>query len=497
MPSSIPPTHVGDDVIHSLREKCWPIIQDKEENPDFEQLAWGHLCAVLGQSLQRYFNYDSPERIAWAQYETGEILKGWYAGVENPYPKPSFDNVHPFPYKGIMRVDGNGYYGAEGYQYPMGIHFGDGFLCYTEGKDPRPVLDDFMKYGFHFTRTWITLMYNKQGHPGHFWGTRGCSPRVTPNYFNWLQKWIDMHIERGLKMHLSMGDLAGIPQQELENLYDNVANLIRVNGPEHFIFPGEVNESRDTFPEADGNRISGLVNRIRQVNPDLLYALTSFTGYADLDILKTFTASYQQAYYKHGYRDGNFWDKLRHTFSDGYEYYNQIRKFGADHEPVGPGRWVSATANKGEIDAAMMGLMAVMAALSRQSYLYFCSPGIKWDEDFHNMPGYTTVAKLVNLIPRGLTRGTLHHSGNTWRNIRVFSAVDEFRVDGALNEATGEGAYVCYGPGNRIKLPVNRSFDGQIINPETLQVSNISARSGEYLPEIGYNKGFVVTVKLK
>jgi hypothetical protein len=496
MPSTMPPVHVGDDVIHSLKEKCWPIIQDKETNPDFEALAYSHLCAILGQSLQRYFDRPAPERISYAQYETGQKLTEWY-GVENPYPKPSFNDVHPNPLVGIVKVNGLGYEDANGPCYPYGIHAGDLFLCQTEGKDITPALDSFVEIGAHFTRQWITLMYFKQGYPGHFWGTRGCSPRVTPGYYGQLRHNIEMHIERKLKMHLSMGDLNNVSQSELIDLYTQLADLVKEYGQEHFIFPGEVNESAFTFSNASGMQIAQLVDIIRQKNPDILYSLTAYGGYVPVEKLIEYTAPWQKVYYKHGYRDGHYWDKIRHYFSDGYEYYKQIRTVGADHEPSGYGKYVSATANMDEINASTMGLMAVISVLARQSYLYFCSPGIKWEEDFHSMPGFATCPKLVAMLPKGLCNGKLHHSGTAFRNERIFEAIGEFRVDGIVKESTKEFAYIGYGPGDRVKLPVNRAFDGFIINPNTLEKSSISGNSGERLPEIGYDKGFVLTGTLR
>lgn len=494
MPSSMPPTHVGDDVIHDLKKTCYPIVDAHETNPDFKELAYSHLCAVLGQSLQRYFDKPAPERIAYAQYETGAKLTEWYS-VENPYPKPSFNDVHPNPLTGIVRVDGLGYKDASGDVYPYGMHFGDGFLCLTESRDIAPALDLFAEIGAHFTRSWITLMYFKQGYPGHFWGTRGCSPRVTPNYYDYLREFIEMHIARKLKMHLSMGDLNNVSSSELIELYTNLANLVHEYGQEHFIFPGEVNECFATFQAASGNDISKLVDIVRQKNPDILYALSATGGYPSIETLIPYTAPYQKVYYKHGYRDGNYWDKIRHYFSDGYEYYKQIREVGADHEPMGFGKYVSATANMGEIDAAVMGLVAVASVISRQSFLYFCSPGIKWEEDFHSMPGFATCSKLVAMLPKGLCSGVLHHSGTTWRGTRVFSAVDEFRFDGIIHN--NQFIYVGYGPGNRIKAPINRSFTGHVINPDTLEMSSISGNAGETLPELGYNKGLVFIGELK
>ena len=111
------------------------------------------------------------------------------------------------------------------------------------------------------------------------------------------------------------------------------------------------------------------------------------------------------------------------------------------------------------------------------------------------MAGYSTVFKLVNMLPK-ITQGTLHHSGNRWESISVFKAVGEFRVDGIIG-SNNEFNYVAYGPGDRIKLPVNRSFDGRIINPKTLEVHSISANRGEFLPEMVYDKGFVITGKVR
>lgn len=498
MPASMPPVNVGDDVIISLREKLWPIVDANESNPEFKQLSMGQLYSVQGSALQRYYDWPAEKRIAQAQYETGQKVVEWW-GAENPYPDPGFNFIHPSPLVGVIGVNGTEYVDANGSCYPLGVHFGDGFLCMTEGRDVEPMLDTFTELGYHFDRSWITLMYNKQGYPGHFWGTRGCSPRVTPNYFNWLRRWIEMHIDRKLKMHLSMGDLNNVPRNELFDLYTNLSNLVRIYGEEHFFLPGEVNESFATFQNGTPEYINELVSIIRRDNPNVLLALTACGGYVPPEILKDFTPSWQKIYYKHGYRDGEWWDKIRHYFSDGYEYYGKLlRPVGADHEPLGWGKYVSATAGMGDIDANVLSLCAVASVITRQSFVYFCSPGIKWeDQDFNAAPGFHTIPRLVAMLPKGLGKGILHHSGTRWMGTRVFSAVNEFRVDGSINEATGEGAYVCYGPGNRIKLPVNRSFDGQIINPETLEVSNISARSGENLPEIGYNKGFVITVKLK
>jgi hypothetical protein len=484
----IPPTHVGDNEIHSLYKECYPIIDANETNVDFKHLAWSHLCSFLGQAMQRYFDREPSYRIAWAQYETGQKLVEWY-NTTNPYPKPeSFNPVNSL--KGIVRINENTWEDATGPVYPLGLHTGDLFLCQTEGKDITPILDLAAEYGYHFTRQWITLMWFKQGNS--FWGNRGCSPAVTENYYNWIRKNIEMHIERGLKMHLSMGDLNGVSYQDLVSLYTNVANLIYEYGQEYFIFPGEVNESRDTFIGASAADIKSLVDIIRRKNPDIEYALTSYSGYVDILKAEEYTANFQRGYYKHGYRDGRYWDKIRHYNNDGYEYYSQIRVVGADHEPVGVGKWVSVTANKEELNASAMGLIAAASCITRQSFTYLCSPGIKWDEDFLNMPGFTTVPQLIAMLPKGLCNGTLHHSGTTWRNTRVFEAVGEFRVDGSIR-SDGLFGYVAYGPGDRIKLPVNRSFDGMLINPSTLEVTSISGEAGNFLPELGYDKGFILT----
>lgn len=499
MPASMPPVHIGNDEIIELRQRCYPIIDDKETNPEFKELAWTQTSTEFGKAMQRYFDYPVEKRIPLAQYETGEKLVEWY-GVQNPYPKPDFPNAHPFPLNGVLKVGKKGYYtDANGPVFPMGVHFGDGFLCQTEGRDIEPQLMSFREVGAHFTRQWITLMYYKQGNPGHFWGTRGCSPAVTPNFWQQLERNIEMHIEYELKMHLSFGDLNNVPLSEVQANYDKLGDLVSKYGSQHFIFPGEVNECIATYSGASGSDIANLVNRIRVRNPENLYALSSYTGYTSLENIKAYTAPWQDVYYKHGFRDGHYWDKIRHYFSDGYEYFGkEIRTYGADHEPAGWGKYVSATANAHEINESTMGLMAVSAALAKQSFVYFCSAGIKWeDQSFEGSPGYATVFKLVNMLPKSLTYGTLHHSGDRWQNLSVFGAVNEFRIDGIIREDTGEFAYVAYGPEDRVRIPVRRSADFTIINPKTLEAHSFSANRGEVLPELGYDQGFVITGKTK
>ena len=497
MPPSMPPVHIGNDEIIELRQRCFPIIDTQETNPEFKELAWTQTATEFGKAMQRYFDYSVEKRIPLAQYETGEKLVEWY-NVQNPYPKPDFPNDHPFALEGLLECGRNGYFTkANGPVYPLGIHFGDGFLCQTEGRDIRPQLKSFREVGAHFTRQWITLQYYKQGQFSNFWGTRGCSPAVTPRFWEQLGENIEMHIENKLKLHLSFGDLNNVPKREVEGLYDRLGDLISKYGPEHFIFPGEVNECFATYNGASGDDISNLVNRIRVRHPQILYALSACGGYVPPDILKEYTAHYQTVYYKHGYRDGYAHDIIRHYFSDGYEYYGKLlREYGADHEPAGVGKYVSATEHPEIFNDTLMGLMAVAAVIAKQSFVYFCSAGIKWENQvFEASPGYSTVFRLVNMLPK-ITQGLLHHSGARWSKDSVFQAVGEFRVDGILSD-TGEFNYVAYGPGNRIKLPVNRSFEGRLINPKTLEVHSISGNRGETLPELAYETGFVITGKLR
>lgn len=506
MPSSIPPVHVGNDVIVNLKEVCYPIIEEKETNLQFRDWAWAQLNAVLGQSLQRYFNYDAEKRIAWAQYETGEVLKGWYPGVENPYPKPdSFSGPHPNPLDGVLGVGKDGFFDADSLVLPIGIHAGDFFLCHTEGLDVTPVVNSFAANYFQWVRFWGVLMWYRQGSPSSFWGTRGCSPDVTPNYWGQFRSFCQILINAKLKIHCAMGDFNNVPYGKLQEYYHNLANVISELGAEHFIFPGEGNEVRDTASdlvnENDFSRLENLVRIIHDRHPSILTGLGTYTGYnTDMKnpdyhgVVKNMCPSWQSVYMKHGDRSGTNSDKIRRTFNDGYEFYNNIRTWGYDDEHVGPGKHVSATDNKDDITGSTMGCMAVAAALSGQLYNYFCSPGIKYDEPFDNMPGYHTVGKLISMLPQDINKGILHHSGRSWinRDIPVFEATGDVRVDGRTNLATGEFCYLVHGPSDKVKLPVRKSAQCTIINPETLETNDIEARKNTSLPEIGLKDGFII-----
>jgi hypothetical protein len=155
------------------------------------------------------------------------------------------------------------------------------------------------------------------------------------------------------------------------------------------------------------------------------------------------------------------------------------------------GKFVSATDNKGDINTNTMGLAAVAAVLSGQLYNYFCSPGIILGEDFNTMPGFNTVGKLVSKLPQDICKGKLHHSGTRWDGVSVFGATGEFRLDGRVTN-DGSFAYAAYGPERKVRVPIERSFVGTIINPTSLEETNISGNAGNYLPEFAIEDGFVI-----
>lgn len=412
-------------------------------------------------------------------------------GTEPPAPPAG---AHPHPLPGPLQVSNEGWRAAGDLRLPLFCHAGDLFLAFVEGKDVDTPLDRVREAGFHGVRFWVPLVW-RHGQGGPFWGDRAVSPVATPNFWAFLEEFCRKLIDRQLLVYAGSGGLSGASNAEETSYYSGLADLMGRLGPDWFFLPGEVNESRDTgdSDDRDPREVERLVNLIRSRHPHLSYALSGYTGDTPIEDMREWTPSWMNFYYFHGYRDGHYWDKVRHMFSNGYEYYGRnIRKYGFVGEDVGPGKWLSVTSNKHELDAATMGCLGVMAACAGIGYTYICSPGIIFDEPLEGMPGFWNLPALYRRLPQDLMAWShLHHGGTSWNHIKVFGAVDEFRVDGRLNH-DGRFVYVAYGPGNSVNIPIHRNCEFDVIDPATGNtISHEVKRAGEAW-RLNFHRGVIL-----
>ena len=382
---------------------------------------------------------------------------------------------------------------------PLFLHAGD-LLCVDawggREADVEHAFDVTAQAGYHGWRTWATL--NWAARPDSWWAPRYVGPGVTDDYRGRLRRHLDRGFSRGLVAHLSVGDIKYASDQQEDDLYGLLRDVVTEYGVEHFVMPGEVNEARDTGDEDDREpgEIRDLVEIIRGRHPEVLYALSAFTGHEELDLIKAWTPAWMRFAYYHAYRGGNISDKIRHAFSFPYEVLGGFRRLVWDGEGPGFGPWVSAADHKEELDTEGMGALCAMKWIARTAVTLMSSQGVIFDEPFEVIPGFATIPQLRDRLPRDVMQfETLHHSGQSKVGTRVLVAGGEYdRVDGAIAH-DGRFAYVLHGTPGEHRHRVERGFEGVVIDPGTLQETPVALRVGQEL-RVSYQRGRVLVGKL-
>jgi hypothetical protein len=301
----------------------------------------------------------------------------------------------------------------------------------------RRQLDVIAQAGYHGIRFWTTL-------DGWWWAGREVYEGFTPDYWGQLRDFLRDIGARQLRAVISQGSTTSlaIPDryrfaQRLGDVLDEVGSAGTVA-----IIEG-ANESWQTG-EPDPNRLAQFVGWIKQRNPASLYTISSPPG-EGVDELNAWSIPPADLFDVHGYRDGHWWDKVRHIFSISYEGQPQ-KRLGWQGEPSGPGAAVSVTTNKHELDGNTLPAMAAMSLMSRQAWCFMSGAGVLSDYPIETELGFWEVPRMRDALPRDvMSFSRLIHGGDRWANDRVFAAQGETRCDHALSD-DGRFVAVIYGP---------------------------------------------------
>ena len=368
------------------------------------------------------------------------------------------------PLVGQLRIERGAYVDANGPRLPVFLHAGDliGHGLMHGVESILPTLDLAARLGYHGLRSWFQLeITTGTWLPGPT--THGWDPRDNPSRFVEILR---AGADRGLKWNLAAGGIKGLSNADEDQLFDLVASAIDQVGAEHFAQVVGGNEIRDTGDgdDQEPRELERLVQRVRSRHPGIgLYGLGVFTGTEDEHELKRFTASWMRHVLIHGYRDGQVHDKIRHYFNNGYEGPGRwgagAGRVGSHllwhDEPVGVGRLVSATQNKGQLGAAEMQLIAAAAAIGRGAWTFMSGPGVVLgDEPWEAMPGFAETPALLRQLPQDLHRFDVRgHSGpgQPHRMHAVRGDRPNVREDYAIDTATGRFVAIQYGPPNEPK----------------------------------------------
>lgn len=356
---------------------------------------------------------------------------------------------------GQLRIEpGGGFVDDNGPILWIGWHAGDLFSRWTRGQQAAVSrdLDDIKAAGWCGIRTWLTL-----GGDSDFWRGRGVGPTITDQYWEHVEAFLVALRDRGLTAHLALGDIRHSIVLDRTFYATKLAEVVGRVGPNVVALFEGANESRDTG-EPDAAALARFVSVFKQHHPGVLVGLSAYTGTEDVEILNSFSRSPADLFIVHGYRDGRWWDRIRHIFSLRYEGRPQ-KRIGWQGEPFGYGVLVSASQNKHENDDDVMTGAAAMALMTRQAWVGFSGPGVISDcaggerisnyvcngERMQDMPGFRSTPKVRSMLPADIMRyDEFFHGGETWRNKRVFVASGENRADHAYYR-DGRFVVIIYG----------------------------------------------------
>jgi hypothetical protein len=383
---------------------------------------------------------------------------------------PSTPLFSSSPRSGALRIasDGKSYADDKGRYLPVIMHAGDLLSRVIRGLRGdeshlafvNESLDVMAAYEYDGARTWVAT-YGPQ--EGTFWWQRDVNPNDP--LLDAAVLWYCHALKaRGLGWLVSMGDVSMLisPLSERMAFARRIARLIASVDPSLVLGVDGGNEAWQTG-EPDPSRLRQIVQAFREIIPCDVWSCTSGESERK-DHVDLYAGSVAD---RHGWRDGETWDKIRHIFSpmvEGvYDAYLLI-----DSEMFGYGRNVSATDEHSmrTMTANTIRMAVVQSLASRQIPVVMSSVGVISDgmverlgggrfrpifdggERFADIMGIDSAKVARKLVPNDIMAWpTRCHggAGQTGRRVRAVPALDETRADQAFS-SDGRVFSVEYGP---------------------------------------------------
>lgn len=383
----------------------------------------------------------------------------------------------PYPrIQGQLRVDDQRFVDETGLVLPLFAHAGDLFALYVrDASRAEAEIRKMADAGYQGVRVWTVLQ-------GPYWEkpNRDVTPTKTPNYWEQWEAFVRYVDAQDLKLVVSQGDMNAWTSNlsERDAFAAKLAEVEQKIGNGIYAFFDGGNETWQNG-EPDPARLARFVSAYRRAGGRAVLTLTSPPG-EEKHELDAFSIDPAQCYDVHGYRDGHFYDKIRHIFSIPYEG-KPNRALGIQSEPAGSGELVSVTSNKQELDDEAVATMGLMSLISRQAWVWFSGEGVRIQEGLDVEKGFVSTPRIAATLPKDLmTFETFHHSGETWKAIRIVDqgVTHESRVDGA-QAADGRCVYLFYGEPGTHQFRAAKNFSGMLYHPGTGEGQPFSKKTGE------------------
>jgi len=307
-------------------------------------------------------------------------------------------------------------------------------------------------------RTWIATYGPREG---TFWWLRDTNPNDP--LFDQAVLWLCDALKRhGLGWLVSAGDISMLYSSMAERtaIMRRVALLIASKDPSLVLGVDGGNEAWQTG-EPDPARLRQIAQAFRDVIPCAVWSCTSGASESTEDVNK-YVGSVAD---KHGFRDNDTWDRLRHIFSPTVEG-GYARWLIIDSEMFGYGRNVSATNRMETVTADNVRMACVQAWLSRTLPVIMSSVGVISDgkverldknvfrpifdagESFADARGIDAPIVARKIVPSNIMAWPERVHGGArmaGRRVRAVPSDDPTRSDQALS-GTGQVFALEYGP---------------------------------------------------
>lgn len=422
--------------------------------------------------------------------------------------KPAPAPVQPPSVVGQLRVQGLAYRDDQGYVLPLLCHFGEAFSAYIRKPDEvRAELDRIRAAGYDGIRFWDVLGYYDKNRPGDAnkwsaWQGREVTPvefvafsgdkkSPTPNYYEHLKAFLIELRDRNLVAHHSRGDLNSWKWEQVIAHAKRVGEIQREVGATVIAMNESCNEAfQNGAADPDqlrqiGDALGGHAIRGNSCGDDGYGGETP----AELNRMKRDVAII------HGFRNGESHNRIGHIMAVGYETLPDAKVPGWQSEPAGPGDGVSVGR---EENAEALCLMAAMSLATHQAWNYMSGHGVFWNGSITEMTAFREVAKVRDYLPKDIMAWPkITHGGDRWRGTRVFVA----NADGTLrcdHMFAGDNRFVSivYGLPKSWAIPVERSFEGEVIHPLTGERQPLSLNAGQTW-NVNFERGRIVVGTLR
>lgn len=523
MQVDLPPDNYTLDILNWLQGEIYPGLLQEPWTARAEAVWVAGDRGFVGLWAKERFKVELPphERLEACRHELYRrihAVKFPPGGGPLPPPPPTL----PTPSAsrrivGQLRRQGQAFVDDHGCILPMFWHFGEAFSAYVRRPaEVRAELDDIAGTGYQGIRFWDVLGYYDQNRPGEdtwsAWAGKDVTPvaftafsgrriETTPQYYDQLAAFLRDCRSRGLAVHHSRGDLNAWTWDQIQQHAALVGDIQRSVGVTTIAINEACNESwQNGVPEPA--KLKTILDRIntRSVLSGSSAADDGYGGELPESVERFTKAIGMDVHIVHGHRGGESINRIGHIHALGYETLPHAGVPGWQGEPAGPGDGVSV--GREEHPEALC-LMGAMALCTRQGYVGMSGYGVFWKGRMAAMTAYRELARVPALLPPDImTWPRIIHGGESFSGRgRVLVAHPGsgpgpfYRADHILHD---DGRFVCliYGGPGSYRVPVERSFDAEIITPHTGERFPFVGEAGHEL-DVAFERGRIIVGRVR